>query len=43
MQRLHEMGVRAAMLTGDAEAVARSVAEELGIDEFYAEVLPEQR
>ncbi len=41
--RLHEMGVRVAMLTGDAEAVARSVAEELGIDEFFAEVLPEQK
>ncbi len=43
VQRLHEMGVRVAMLTGDAEAVARSVAEELGIDEFFAEVLPEQK
>jgi P-type Cu2+ transporter len=43
VQRLHEMGVRVAMLTGDAEAVARAVADELGIDEFFAEVLPEQK
>jgi P-type Cu2+ transporter len=43
VQRLHEMGVQVAMLTGDAEAVARSVAEELGIDEYFAEVLPENK
>jgi Cu2+-exporting ATPase len=41
--RLHEMGVRVAMLTGDAEAVARPVAEELGIDEYFAQVLPEHK
>ena len=42
-QRLHEMGVQVAMLTGDAEAVARSVAEELGIDQYFAQVLPEHK
>lgn len=31
------------MLTGDAEAVARSVAGELGLDDYFAEVLPEQK
>ena len=37
------MGVQVAMLTGDAEAVARSVAEELGIDQYFAQVLPEHK
>src|SRR5690606_20470053 len=32
-----------AMLTGDSEAVARAVAEELGIDTYFAEVLPEHK
>ncbi len=31
------------MLTGDSEAVARAVAEELGIDQYFAEVLPEHK
>jgi Cu2+-exporting ATPase len=31
------------MLTGDSEAVARAVAEELGIDTYFAEVLPENK
>ena len=43
VQRLHKMGVRVAMLTGDSEAVARTVAEELGIDDCFAEVLPEHK
>jgi P-type Cu2+ transporter len=38
--RLHEMGVRVAMITGDAQAVADSVARRLGIDEVAAQVLP---
>jgi P-type Cu2+ transporter len=38
--RLHRMGLRVAMLTGDAEAVANSVARRIGIDEVAAEVLP---
>ena len=37
---LHDMGIEVAMLTGDSEAVARSVAEELKIDQYFAEVLP---
>jgi Cu2+-exporting ATPase len=40
---LHEMGVEVAMLTGDSQAVARSVAEELDIDTYFAEVLPEHK
>ncbi len=43
VKRLHEMGVDVAMLTGDSQAVAKAVAEELGIDVFYAEVLPEHK
>jgi P-type Cu2+ transporter len=37
------MGVEVAMLTGDSEAVARAVAEELGIDQYFAQVLPEDK
>src|SRR5207244_23099 len=40
VDRLHEMGVRVAMITGDAKSVADSVARRLGIDEVAAEVLP---
>ena len=43
VQRLHEMGVQVAMLTGDSEAVAKAVADELGIDQYFAEVLPENK
>ena len=43
VQRLHEMKIDVAMLTGDSKAVAKSVAEELGIDTYYAEVLPENK
>jgi len=38
---LHESGLRTAMITGDSEATAESVAGELGIDEIIAGVLPE--
>jgi Cu2+-exporting ATPase len=40
---LHELGIEVAMLTGDSEDVARSVADELGIDTVFAEVLPEHK
>jgi Cu2+-exporting ATPase len=40
---LHGMGKRVAMLTGDAEGVAAWVAKELGIKEYFAEVLPENK
>jgi P-type Cu2+ transporter len=40
VRRLHAMGLRVAMVTGDARAVADSVAGRLGIDEVEAEVLP---
>ena len=40
VERLHRMGLRVAMLTGDAQAVADAVASRIGIDEVAAEVLP---
>ncbi len=43
VQRLHAMGVQVAMLTGDSKAVARTVAQELGIDTYFSEVLPEHK
>ena len=38
--RLHALGIRVAMITGDSEAVANAVAAKLGIDEVAAQVLP---
>ena len=43
VNRLRSMGIRVAMLTGDARAVAESVASQLGIDTVFAEVLPDQK
>lgn len=40
VQALHDSGVQVVMLTGDNEATARRVAEELGVDVVIAEVLP---
>jgi P-type Cu2+ transporter len=40
VQDLHALGLKVAMITGDSQAVADSVARRLGIDEVAAEVLP---
>ena len=40
---LHQLGHHVAMITGDAEQVARSVAGELGIDQVFAGVRPEDK
>ena len=40
---LHERGVQVVMITGDADAVAASVAGELGIDRYFAGVRPEDK
>lgn len=40
---LHADGIRVVMLTGDNRTTAEVVARKLGIDEVYAEVLPEQK
>jgi Cu+-exporting ATPase len=41
--RLREMGIRVVMLSGDNEATARAVAQQAGIDEYQAEVLPQDK
>ena len=41
--RLRARGVQSIMMTGDAEGVAKSVAKELGLDEYFAQVLPDQK
>ncbi len=41
--KLKDMGVKPMMLTGDNEQVARWVAEEIGIDEYFAGVLPDEK
>jgi Cu2+-exporting ATPase len=40
IQRLHDQHIEVVMLTGDAKAVANAVAQDLGIDTVFAEVLP---
>jgi Cu2+-exporting ATPase len=40
---LHAMGLKVAMITGDSQAVAESVARRLGMDEVAAQVLPEEK
>ena len=40
---LRALGIKSVMLTGDAEGVAKAVSEELGITEYFAEVLPDQK
>lgn len=41
--KLHEMKIKVAMITGDNESIARSVAKELAIDTFFADVKPEDK
>lgn len=43
IKSLKEMGVRSSMITGDSEDVAKWVSDELGIDEYFARVLPHQK
>lgn len=43
IRKLKEMGIRCMMLTGDNRQTAAFVAKELGLDEFFAEVLPDQK
>jgi Cu2+-exporting ATPase len=43
VSRLKAMGIRCMMITGDAAAVAGSVAAKLGLDDYFAEVLPHQK
>jgi Cu2+-exporting ATPase len=43
VQRLKSIGIKCMMLTGDNRFVAKTVSEELGLDEFFAEVLPHEK
>ncbi len=43
VSQLHEQGVRVVMLTGDNEGTARAIADEVGIDEYHAELLPDEK
>jgi P-type Cu2+ transporter len=43
VEELHRLGKRVVMITGDARQVAEAVAAELGVDEVFAEVLPEDK
>ncbi len=43
VRRLKEMGIEPIMLTGDSQIVAERVAGELGIERFFAEVLPAEK
>lgn len=43
VRQLGDLGIEVVMLTGDSQAVARTVAEELEISRFFAEVLPEDK
>lgn len=43
IKRLKEMGLEIAMITGDNQVTAHYVAKELGLDVFFAEVLPDKK
>jgi len=43
IQQLKDMGIQCMMLTGDSKEVAQWVAEELKLDDFFAEVLPDEK
>jgi heavy metal translocating P-type ATPase len=43
IQRLKHLGIKTAMLTGDNMRTAKSIADQVGVDEYHAELLPEQK
>jgi len=43
IKQLKSMGIKTAMITGDSEDVAKWVSKELGIDEYFAKVMPDQK
>ncbi len=43
LKQLKELGIETIMITGDNQKTAQAIADELGIDEFVADVLPQQK
>jgi P-type Cu2+ transporter len=43
LKNLQQMGIQVMMLTGDSQAVAQWVAKDLGLDDYFAEVLPHEK
>ncbi|RXT15259.1 heavy metal translocating P-type ATPase [Ammoniphilus sp. CFH 90114] len=43
VKQLQKQGIKVIMLTGDREGTAQVIAEQSGVDDFYAELLPEQK
>jgi Cu+-exporting ATPase len=43
IRRLHDIGIRVMMVTGDVDATAKAIARKTGIDDYRAEVLPEDK
>jgi len=43
VKKLHSLGVKVAMITGDNEAIAKAVAAKIGIDSYFADVKPEDK
>ncbi|MEK9147731.1 MAG: HAD-IC family P-type ATPase [Patescibacteria group bacterium] len=43
IKKLNDMGFKTAMVTGDSEEVARFVSQELGIDKYFARIMPDEK
>lgn len=43
VERLHSLGLRATMITGDNAATANAIGREVGLDDVFAEVMPEDK
>jgi Cu2+-exporting ATPase/Cu+-exporting ATPase len=43
INKLHSMNIQTVMITGDNENTAKSISKELGINQYFAEVLPDQK